>query len=451
MGQKWREQLHRWWAGGAEQALTSCFIVVMLTVFPCFCGWSGYSDITRSKYYFLLAATLLYLLALALCRLRRGGCSLRRIGGLWRRLSATQRLLAGYGLLLIFSALASPYFQLVWWGGGRYEGLLTMLVYLAIFMAVSTWGRFRPGYLYLLLIPVGLNIILSLLQLQGGNPLGLYPSYYDYFDGNVLYSGQFLGTIGNTGLLSAFFCLAVPAMLCYAVRERADRRAAALLAGAVVAALIMFRSGVAAGLVALLLTALIVIALLLPGRRLRWLYLLLLLLLLAVGLCWLSAYDGEPEGLFGEAAAIVQGEADGSFGSGRLAIWQETVELIGERPLLGGGPDTLGERLDFYFTRESDGRDSGYRTKVDTAHNDYLNIAANNGLPALALYVLALLSSLYGWVRHCRSTAVLVCGAAVLCYSIQIFFSFSLCITAPLFWIFWGLLESALKQQKNAR
>ena len=114
------------------------------------------------------------------------------------------------------------------WGEGRYEGLLTMLIYLAIFIAVSSFGRFKSWYLYVLLIPVCLNIILSLLQLHGGNPLSLYPNNYDYFDGNVLYSGQFLGTIGNTGLLSAFLCLVIPAFICYFIRQHTDRRSYAL-------------------------------------------------------------------------------------------------------------------------------------------------------------------------------------------------------------------------------
>ena len=176
----------------------------------------------------------------------------------------------GYALLMVLSALASPYPYLVWWGEGRYEGLLTMLIYLAIFIAVSSFGRFKSWYLYVLLIPVCLNIILSLLQLHGGNPLSLYPNNYDYFDGNVLYSGQFLGTIGNTGLLSAFLCLVIPAFICYFIRQHTDRRSYALLAAAVIAAIIMFRSGVAAGMVALAVGILVILPLFLPSRRARW-------------------------------------------------------------------------------------------------------------------------------------------------------------------------------------
>ena len=40
-------------------------------------------------------------------------------------------------------------------------------------------------------------------------------------------------------------------------------------------------------------------------------------------------------GLVGEAAAFVQGKADDSLGSGRIAIWKETLQLIQDRPILG--------------------------------------------------------------------------------------------------------------------
>ena len=87
--------------------------------------------------------------------------------------------------------------------------------------------------------------------------------------------------------------------------------------------------------------------------------------------------------------------------------------------------------------------------KVDMAHNDYLNIAANTGIPSLVLYVLALGISFVSWLKNSRDVAVLVCGAAVLCYCVQIFFSFSLCITAPLFWIFWGAARTIAKTKEK--
>lgn len=58
---------------------------------------------------------------------------------------------------------------------------------------------------------MSLCCLLSLWQLAGGNPLGLYPNGLSYSDAGTAYSGAYLGTIGNTDLLAAVMCVAVPA------------------------------------------------------------------------------------------------------------------------------------------------------------------------------------------------------------------------------------------------
>ena len=52
--------------------------------------------------------------------------------------------------------------------------------------------------------------IISLLQAAGMNPFGLYPDGLSWADRNVKYSGEFIGTIGNADLVSAFLCVAIP-------------------------------------------------------------------------------------------------------------------------------------------------------------------------------------------------------------------------------------------------
>lgn len=58
---------------------------------------------------------------------------------------------------------------------------------------------------------MSLCCLLSLWQLAGGNPLGLYPNGLSYSDAGTAYSGAYLGTIGNADLLAAVMCVAVPA------------------------------------------------------------------------------------------------------------------------------------------------------------------------------------------------------------------------------------------------
>ena len=59
-------------------------------------------------------------------------------------------------------------------------------------------------------------------------------------------------------------------------------------------------------------------------------------------------------GMFGEAHALLHGEADPTFGSGRIYIWKNVWEAICARPWFGGGPDTLAHQVSAYCERYDD-------------------------------------------------------------------------------------------------
>ncbi|MBQ1501046.1 MAG: O-antigen ligase family protein [Firmicutes bacterium] len=432
------ERLRRAWAVPQKrpELLTAAYICIMLGIFPLIAGIHGYRDITAAKYTAFLVFTCAYLMALAAALLRRRRCC----GSMGITIDWPQRLILVYAGITLLSAIFSSYPQTVWLGSGRFEGWLTLAAYLAVFLAVSCCGRFRPLYIYVFAAAVLVNDIIAVLQFMGLNPLWLYPHGYDYYGGNVAYNGEFLGTIGNSGMLAAFLCLAIPAFVCYFIRRcREDRYAWAVLAVALLSVGVLLRSAVLAGVVGLAAVCVVLPFLLLPSRKKCLLWLVIVILLLLFLLLFLWFYQGESGPLY-EASALLHGNADDSFGSGRVRIWRESAALIPEAPWLGGGPDTLKDRLQLTFV--SDDR----QTIVDTAHCDYLNIAVNTGLPSLAVYLAALLFSAALWGKRRRNGAVLICGAAVFCYCVQVAFSFSICITAPLFWLFWGLFCAAARK-----
>lgn len=150
-------------------------------------------------------------------------------------------------------------------------------------------------------------------------------------------------------------------------------------------------------------------------------------------------------GTAGALHKLLHGELDPKLGSSRIAIWQNVLKLVPERLFLGGGPDTLAARLNFSFQRYNEATGTMIQSVVDTAHNDYLNILVNTGLFSLLAYLGALISAAVGTLKvavHNKTAVVLF--VALLCYLIQIFFSFSICIVSPFFWICLGLLVAAL-------
>ena len=72
---------------------------------------------------------------------------------------------------------------------------------------------------------------------------------------------------------------------------------------------------------------------------------------------------------------------------GRIEIWKMTLNLIAKKPMLGCGPDNLKKGLFISCKYEAVKFYLRTHTVVDKAHNEYLNIAATIGVPALILYL----------------------------------------------------------------
>ena len=203
-------------------------------------------------------------------------------------------------------------------------------------------------------------------------------------------------------------------------------------------------------IVALLLAGLALLLRLRPGlirlspRVLRRVMILLLLLLIIGGVLFLYFYEGESK-LFSQASDFLHGNLADHYGSGRGYVWKKSLLLIQEAPLFGSGPDTFVFR--FKPFNEEYNAIMGTNVFFDFAHNDFLQIGVNYGLVGLLFY-LAFLASLA--VRMFRAAArnpiVLLFGAAVTGYLAHSFFSFSIAILTPLFWVMAGLLDHCIRE-----
>ena len=182
---------------------------VVITVLACL--WLGafplasdltYTHITHTKW------------VIALCL---GGATLLLGGGL--RLFTRQkidpvRVLA----LLYFGWVALSAWQGVYadsvngedqltvlWGARRYEGIITQLCYLGIFLGMSAARpRMRPVR-WAVVAGVTLYCALTAAQYTGANPLGFYPGSL-----SILTNYEFQGTLGNIDMDSGYLLLALP-------------------------------------------------------------------------------------------------------------------------------------------------------------------------------------------------------------------------------------------------
>lgn len=311
------------------ERLTKTYIILMLLVFPLFTGFKGYTNITDAKLAFYISATGLWLVGLAVSVFAGG-----RKPGVF---PAEGRLLLAYLLVCCVSALVSPYGPGVTLpGAGRFDGLLGILLSAGIFFGVSRFARPSRVYAYALELSMTLCCLPALLQFLGFNPLGLYPSDYNYHDMGTRYSGEFLGTIGNANLFSAFLCLCMGLLAFLFVRGKI--KGGHLLPALVLAGFCLFECTVSAGKLALIVCLLIgAPAAVADGRSLGRLLAALGGLSLALGLS--LAFSGEPaEGRQAALSFELSGRAAAALAAafamwlaapfaGRLTLGKRTLRL----------------------------------------------------------------------------------------------------------------------------
>lgn len=354
-----------------------------------------------------------------------------------------------YIILTLISAFCSDYFPETIFGSGRHEGTLTIAIYGLTFIFVSR--HYRPHLLHAAVFGASVIAfdIISLLQAAGMNPFGLYPDGLSWADRNVKYSGEFIGTIGNADLVSAFLCVAIPltvvvgghlvfgavkADIC--IKENNGKRngddagndrddfvssiegsgtlpvsiadkmfteknvikklmtvtGVICMTAAVLSLALLAVIKVTAGLLAMAFVCLIAapvaayIFLDSQKRKMIAAYLAALVLAGCAAGAFIYAETSLP-GTAGELHEIMHGNIDDSFGTSRIYIYRNILERVPSHLLLGTGPDTIGHMDIEPFQRYDAERGVTVTAHIDTAHNEFLNVLACQGIAALCAYV----------------------------------------------------------------
>ena len=136
---------------------------------------------------------------------------------------------------------------------------------------------------------------------------------------------------------------------------------------------------------------------------------------------------------------MLHGRPQPTFGSNRLVVWKYSLGLAQEKPLFGGGSDTFEPRFNSWLQQqglsiptERDGE--VLPAYFDNPHNEYLALLLNHGLPAALLFIALLLTALFHPLFRQSPFRL-----AIFAYAVQAFFSFSVCLVAPMFWVLLGL------------
>lgn len=147
--------------------------------------------------------------------------------------------------------------------------------------------------------------------------------------------------------------------------------------------------------------------------------------------------DNELMKLFGDMQSIVNNtETADKAGSGRWILWVEGVKFIFEKPFLGFGPENLGAR----YMLEG--------IEHDRPHNEFIQIAASLGIPALLFYTAALFRhfSIVALNRKNLNIVIISLNSIVLAYLISSLFGNTMFYTSPFYFMFLGMAVSNTKK-----
>ena len=329
-------------------------------------------------------------------------------------------------LVLLVTTVTAVNPSLSLWGSyDRGQGAVTLLTYLLLMLLAAGFFRSvaRAKWLLQAVALTGVPLVLfGLAQAAGWNPFQLVSDA----------RSPVFATLGRANFLGAYLAMLIPitAGLGLLAASQRERRAwfVLLLAELVVIGLTLARGAWLATAVALLLFVVLWWG---PNWHRRW-----------RGLGWSGV---GLLSLSGPLAVWWLGQQQAGSPAARLAIWQGTLQLIGERPFLGYGADSLGlvfprvypPKLVYYQGREF---------FVDRAHNVFLDWALLAGIPGLLAFSLLLFLFFLTMQRAlCQpqpaEKRLLLCAivAAVTANLVNNLVSFDVTPTATLTWLLLGL------------
>ena len=362
-------------------------------------------------------------------------------------------LMAFYILMVISTIFSMDIMKSIFGERNRYEGLLTFTVYFLTYYCGKYYFYYNKKLKTFSIITICITCIIGILQYYN-----IFPLYYIYDIFGIPYRPGFASsTFGNTNFFGSFLAMIVTCfMALYIVKKKKSYLVISYLSFYMLI-LSMTRSAWVGFALASIFGIIYIIINRTKEVIKRAIHILIGFVVIFVWLLFTPSIitDALPYysqtmslqnrlGLMSNELqmAIEDGELDNEFGSHRIRIWRMTLKAIAVHPLLGSGPDTLAYSLLYNATEDAIEFIEVTNTYADKAHNEYLQIAATMGIPALIVYMAFVTQILAKNKNMFKDNSTFILMIPIIAYLVQAFFNISTIGVAPIFWLLLGLIQN---------
>ena len=358
-----------------------------------------------------------------------------------------------FAVLILISTIFSSQIKTSIFGmKRRYEGMLSLYVYILIYLCAKKFLYYKNKktliiVLYCLYIPI---CILAILQYYLKVP-ELYP----------IFNKGVCGTFGNTNFMGSFLTLGIPV---FSILFIAKGYKTCFFASNLVFFSLVTCLARSAWIAFIVLTFIILIYLIKQRNKKYLLRTIILLICFTLIFTFLfvpkkvtskgkpikTRVDKKIEAVKEEIKTVTTKGINEKTGSSRIQIWSISLDLILKHPIIGVGTDNLA----YSILREPSSKVIDYMQRtnhlIDKAHNEYFQIAATLGIPALIVYLTFVCLILTDKQKQLfNNLGLLITCTSIVCYLIQAFFNISIIGVAPLFWFALGLTDNKMILKKE--
>lgn len=358
------------------------------------------------------------------------------------------------GLVFISTLLSSNIKVSIFGFRNRHEGLLMFAIYIIIYLCSKKYFKYEK-------VSKFLNIMFIVSMLIG--VLGITQNYVNKPELYPLFNKGICATFGNSNFFGSFISIVLPIAVAAFILNGSKR--------GLILSLVMFfnmiSSGTRSAWVAFIVIAFLGLIYLIKQRNKKYFIRMsiLLLLFIIIFIYLINGFDFiinkfnevevdnikqiktttelKIETMKNELKQVKETGRFNKVGSGRIEIWNMTLKLIRKKPILGCGPDNLPYGLLQNCTQEAVAFVERTETVVDKAHNEYLQIAATIGIPALICYLVFITLILFPKMKLAlNDNKYFIICLSLISYLVQAFFNISTIGVAPLFWMMLGLIDN---------